>query len=372
MLIGGPLEFNPNLLSSEPLPDISLQMGYDKKNIYWARSGRSAISLVLQTFREELSEGWLLLPDYQCWAVNSVFSSVKTKNISVTRKLILEDNALESSLKDPELKGVFLIDYFGLSNIESDISLIKNKRPDILVFVDAAQAFLSIVMNSEKYACADAIISSPRKFLPIPDGGLAIFPKQKIKSLDKAADNVAQQQNALFLSASSMRTARRSFQDDDPLIKDFESIYLKNFKEHNELFNNEINPISAFSFEVVKRIDLHALAKHRVKNFNFLKDSLISKKLDIVKPIFCDDSSPALVFPVRIKERKRDILRAYLQSKGIYCPVHWPMPEGKEFNLGLESKVLSGEILGFPIDQNCNTSTISILLEEIHNFSKLS
>jgi len=371
MLIGGPLEFNPNLLTSEPLPDISQQMGYDEKNIYWTRSGRSAISLVLQTFKEELSEGWLLLPDYQCWAVNSVFSSVKTKNINVTRKLILEDNALENYLKDPELKGVFLIDYFGLSNIESDISLIKEKRPDILIFVDAAQAFLSIVMNSYKYASADAIISSPRKFLPIPDGGLAIFPNLKIESLGKATDNVAQQQNALFLSASSMRTARRSFQDDDPLIKDFESVYLKNFQEHNELFTNEVNPISVFSFEVIKRIDLHALAKHRVKNFNFLKDSLISKNLDIIEPIFCGDTSPALVFPVRIKERKRDTLRAYLQSKGIYCPVHWPIPESKELNLGIESKVLSGEILGFPIDQSCNASTMSILLEEIHNFLKL-
>ena len=92
----------------------------------------------------------------------------------VNNKLQIEIFDLEQFLLDDNLKGILLVDYFGLSNIQPYIDCIKSLRPDILIIIDAVQAFLSIVLSENKYSGADIVITSPRKFLPIPDGGLVI------------------------------------------------------------------------------------------------------------------------------------------------------------------------------------------------------
>ena len=53
---------------------------------------------------------------------------------------------LKGFLLDKNLRGVFLIDYFGLSDLQPYIELIKSRRPDVLIIVDAVQAFLSLVL----------------------------------------------------------------------------------------------------------------------------------------------------------------------------------------------------------------------------------
>ncbi len=368
MLIGGPLEFDPKLLRQERIPSLIEQLGYKEQNAVWTRSGRSAISFILEVFKENLSKGWLLLPDYQCWSVNSVFNSVKSKNYSITNSLDIDFEDLKDLLSDSNLKGILLIDFFGLADINSQISFIKQKRPDILIFVDAAQSFFSLIDDNKKYENADAIILSLRKFLPMPDGGSAIFPKITVESLGIMDDNISKRMSHLYFSASAMRTIRRKLKVQDPLIDQFESHYLNLFEEHNKLFDNKVNPISLASKEIIERIDLNRLVIDRRNNFKFMKDLFDKNELDFIKPIYGDKIGPALVFPVRVKNTERDNLRSFLQSKQIYCPVHWPIPRNKKIKLGSGALSLSSEILGLPIDQNCNKSTMLTTLKEILSF----
>tara|TARA_E500000331_G_scaffold350846_1_gene396463 strand:- start:230 stop:1348 length:1119 start_codon:yes stop_codon:yes gene_type:complete len=368
MIIGGPLEFDAKSLSEEKLPSLIEELGFKEENVVWTRSGRSAISFVLEVFKHKLSEGWLLLPDYQCWSVNSAFQSVKLKNYNINSNLEIDLAALDSLLNDSNIQAILLIDFFGLSDINSQISFIKQKRPDILIFIDAAQSFFSLIINHKKYENADAIILSLRKFLPISDGGSAIFPEMPVNSLTIDDDNISKKMNHLYFSASAMRTIRRGFKFKDPLVEQFESKYLSLFQQHNELFDNQVNPISSMSKEIIERTDLKKLALDRKDNFLFMRNLLLKNDLKFLEPIFGDTLGPALVFPVRVKNSERNNLRQYLQSKGIYCPVHWPIPSDKKLLSGSGAITLSKEILGLPIDQSCNKSTMLITLEEILTF----
>ena len=124
MIIGGPLEFDAKSLSEEKLPSLIEELGFKDKNVVWTRSGRSAISFVLEVFKYKLSEGWLLLPDYQCWSVNSAFDPVKSKNYNINSNLDIDLAALDLLLNDSDIRAILLIDFFGLSDINSQISLL--------------------------------------------------------------------------------------------------------------------------------------------------------------------------------------------------------------------------------------------------------
>jgi len=369
MFVGGPLEFNSDILASDIIDHPNNQLGLVDANILWTRSGRSSLSLVIESYKKHFSDGWMLLPDYQCWEVNDVFRSIKSKYISVNKNFVLDPDLLESMLQDDELKGILLIDYFGLTDVESSINLINRNRPDIIVIVDAAMSFFSLLKSQKKYCKADVIIASPRKFLPISDGGLVIFNDKELLPIIENKNQENHEQFSLYLSASILRNFRKTSVMDKKTLDKIESIYLSLFKNHNDLFNYQINPISFISMEIIKRIDLQDLADQRENNFKLMKNMFINNDLNQdLEPIFNDVSSPALNFPVRVKNGKRNNLREYLVTKGIFCPIHWPVPKEFKKYLGEFSSHHSDEILGLPIDQRCDTSSMSRLIEEIKIF----
>ena len=45
------------------------------------------------------------------------------------------------------------------------------------------------------------------------------------------------------------------------------------------------------------------------------------------------DSDTPIFLPIFMETKERDGLRKHLIEMGIYCPVHWPKPEGCESNI---------------------------------------
>ena len=368
--IGGSFEFNSELISADEVADINDQIGVSKEKVYWTKSGRSGFALVLNSWQKKISNGWMLLPDYQCWDVLSVFDNIEKKFIAVNEELKLEISDLNFFLEDKNLRGVVLIDYFGISNLQPYIECIKSVRPDVLIIVDAVQAFLSIVLSDNHYPGADVVISSPRKFLPIPDGGLVIFNNKKpIYSLSK--NNNLNDQTSYYISAGILKDAILKNSFDDETFFSLESLYLNLFESHRKLFNNEIEPISNLSLEIMKRTNLKAIVDKRLINFKWMSDAFKQNKYkNILSPIFNDSNGPGIVFPLRVDSKHRDSLRAYLKSRGIFCPVHWPVLQSQLPLLGKSSKLLSREILGLPIDQRYHENDLSRILKEIDNYLK--
>jgi len=279
---------------------------------------------------------------------------------------------LEEFLLDKNLRGVFLIDYFGLSDLQPYIELIKSRRPDVLIIVDAVQAFLSLVLSvNNRYPGADVIISSPRKFLPIPDGGLVIS-KNEHSFLNKNKKNLnLNKQIAYYIAAGVLKDLKIKNLFDEETSNILESLYLDLFENHRKLFDNKVEPISPLSLEIIKRSDLRAIAKKRLKSFKWVSDSLKHGNCSkIISPIYTEKLGPGLVFPVRVHSHQRDSLRNYLKSKGYFCPVHWPIQEKQLPLLGESSKRLSKEILGLPIDQRYDLTDLSKFLDEINMYNK--
>jgi dTDP-4-amino-4,6-dideoxygalactose transaminase len=301
----------------------------------------------------------------------SVFDNIEKKFIAINEELKLEISDIKKFLEDKNLRGVVLIDYFGLSNLQPYIECIKSVRPDVLIIVDAVQAFLSIVLSDNHYPGADVVISSPRKFLPISDGGLVIFNNKKpIYSFSK--NNNLNDQASYYVSAGILKDAILKNSFDDETFLNIESLYLNLFDRHRKLFNNEIEPISNLSLELIKRTNLKAIVNKRLINFKWMSDVFKQNKYEnLLSPIFNDSTGPGIVFPLRVDSKHRDPLRAYLKSRGIFCPVHWPILKSQLPLLGKSSMLLSKEILGLPIDQRYDENDLSRILNEIDNYIKV-
>ena len=313
------------------------------------------------------------MPDYQCWDVLNVFDGIKKKYISVNDKLKLEMSDLEEFLLDKNLRGVFLIDYFGLSDLQPYIELIKSRRPDVLIIVDAVQAFLALVLSVNRYPGADVIISSPRKFLPIPDGGLVISKNNHSLFKKNNKNRNLNKQIAYYIAAGVLKDSKIKNLFDEETSNILESLYLDLFENHRKLFDNKVEPISSLSLEIIKRSDLRAIAKKRLSSFQWVSDSLKHGNCSkIISPIYTETLGPGLVFPVRVHLHQRDSLRNYLISKGFFCPIHWPIHENQLPLLGESSERLSKEILGLPIDQRYDLTDLSKLLDEINTYNKVN
>jgi len=368
--IGGSFEFNSGILSANEVGDANDQIGLSEDKVFWTKSGRSGFALVLKSWHKQLSSGWILMPDYQCWDVLSAFENIEKKFIPVNQELKLEISDLNFFLEDKNLRGIVLIDYFGLSNLNPYIQCIKSIRPDVLIIIDAVQAFLSIIQSVNRYTDADVVISSPRKFLPIPDGGLVIFNNKK-PTLNLSKNSNTNEQTSYYLTAGTLKDAILKNSFDDEIFLNIESLYIELFEHHRGLFNNNVELISPLSMEIIKRTNLKDITKNRIANYKWMANSLGQDKYkNILSPIFNDVLGPGIVFPVRVDSKHRDPLRTYLKYKGIFCPVHWPIPKSHMHLLGKSSKILASEILGLPIDQRYHVDDLSRILKEINNYLK--
>ena len=82
----------PEILASNIIGEVNEQIGVSEERLCLTKSGRSGISLVLKSCHKNLSEGWILMPDYQCCDVLTVFADEKeAKRIAQERSEIMRE-----------------------------------------------------------------------------------------------------------------------------------------------------------------------------------------------------------------------------------------------------------------------------------------
>ena len=370
--IGGPLELTPALLESQPVEDINIQMGFANNTVRWTASGRSGLALILEHWRARLVDGWILLPDYMCWdSVLPVFHDFNVKFASVNEQFVVEISVLEKFLLDQTLRSILLIDYFGLCDLRPQIKFIQALRPDILIIIDAVQAFCSLVGVNNRYYGADAVVSSPRKVLPIPDGGLVILKGNELLDFPPPSIN-SSERVAFYLAAGVLRESFVKMQFDNSINLIVEPLYVNFFNNHGKLIDSKIEAISPISMEILRRTNLRKIAKKRSKNFDWMQNSVREERgSGLIRSAFPKASGPALAFPVRVSSAHRNKLREFLKREGFFCPIHWPIPKKMRDDLGVDSIKLSDELLSLPIDQRYSTKELSRLLDAIERYRDL-
>jgi dTDP-4-amino-4,6-dideoxygalactose transaminase len=307
-------------------------------------NARSGIALLI----ELLSPAHVWIPSFFCGPIIKAVGECKTtvKFYEVDYDLNLTSLAWLDSIQPNDL--VVLVDYFGFPCDPQHINKIRERGAWILE--DACQALLT----EDVGRFSDFVLSSPRKFLGVPDGGVLTLNRE----VAAGAVTLAPPPKTWWLKAFSAVVLRREFD-------------LHGGDRHwFELFQrSEVEgPIGPYAMSELTGMllrhgfDYSMMAEKRVKNYELLANELGEFALFPILP-------PGVVplgFPVRIKDRDR--VRQVLFRNEIYPPVHWQIQGAvpEEFS---DSHRLASEIMTLPCDQRYGKDdmnrVIAVLSEEI-------
>lgn len=291
-------------------------------------SGRTALALVA-----ERHPGRWLLPAYLC---ASVLEPLRGANVELDFYSVGAD-LRPRPVDAGDAAVVLVVDYFGFP--PSDLNWLTG---DAVVLEDCVMGSLVELPDAAAGRFGAVAFTSFRKYLPVPDGGLLVG--IDVPPLPPASGDAVR----CRLLGQALRGAWLA-----GLAPDAEPVFLELIAAGEEALSTE--PPAAMSRvteRLLARLDLREAAERRRANFSLLLELLPN---DVV-PLY--DTLPAgvspLVLPVRVAGR--DALRSRLAERGIFCPVHWPLPPEIDSERFSDEQALSREILGLPVDQRYGAS----------------
>lgn len=231
------------------------------------------------------------------------------------------------------------VNYFGLCTSVQRKILQKYSGEQIIF--DHSQAFF--VQPLDCYAT----IYSPRKFLPVAEGGL-LFTNQNIipEYYERTAeDMVKQYQHALLRSVSTANHAYNVFQDNERVFEDCLP-----------------RRISKITEQMLESFDYLKFKEQRLKNFKMLHSQL--REINQLKIDIEDIESP-LTYPLLVDKKLSNIL---IRSK-IYTPTYW-MDGLKRVSVNsFESKLISN-VTHLVCDQRYGAKEIQFQIDKVQECLK--
>lgn len=323
-----------------------------EENILYLNTGRSAIKYLVENILEK-KYSKILLPSYLC---ESIIKAISSSNIDIDFYKV--DKNLDINIKDIKSKldrytCIFIINYFGFEHKKETIKQLNEIRKNNVIIEDCTHSILSKISQLGHYQ-----IASMRKWIGIPDGSIIVSREHNIRSnIDLVYDRfmvnrlLGQLSKNEYIEGKNIEKSK--FLN---LINDAEKYYDSNFK---------ISRISEISKTILNNQNYNEIIDIRRKNYIYLLENIIN--LSIIEPIYKD--IPDSVCPIGFitKSKERDQLRSYLASNGIYCPVHWEIPE-KVSNDYNESFKLSKNILTIPCDQRYTLDDMEYIIKKLKDY----
>lgn len=301
-------------------------------------SGRGALSLLLGAV--EMEARIALLPAYICDSVISPFEA---------HGYVCQFYDIDSDLT-PNLDcisnyqnvGLFLhMGYYGFPTNRGLSDIIKRlKLGGTIIVEDVTHTLFS---KYTRFEANDYYVASIRKWMGMPSGG---FLSSHNKPLPKT-----ELHNDAFTTVRSKALRLKSRYMKNPNIE-LKSEFLRLFSIGEQIINNDVNGycIDALSKSILYEVDESQLREKRRNNFSVLYEGL--RDVTFLEPVFNelpDDICP-MFFPVYIKGLRNEVQRA-LAEKGLYCPVHWPVPDKLNRYQKSNAWLISQSILSIPCDQ---------------------
>lgn len=299
-IIGGEMEFD---LCVETLPKIHRLSKYGS----YHASGRAALYSILQSLKNREIKR-ILLPDYLCSTIVTTVASARLKYGFYRLKDSLLPDIKDIGLKTDESTAVLVINYFGMQDLSTSLSSLKELSYTVPIIVDDVQALFSFFTPDSKNF--DYSFTSLRKWLPAPDGGLARSKYNDITTSDSVNGFWIKKLNGLAL---------KSLRDN---LKGMDALYLQLLEEGESMIDQSLSARgSEVTSMVFERTDFEAVALKRRQNASFIISGL--KELGIEPLIAPQQDSVPFFVPVVLENR--DAIRKKLFSQNIFCPVHWPL-----------------------------------------------
>lgn len=342
---------------------------YSKGNPKWINlwgyavltsSGRGAISLMLDSIKEDVKYKTVLLPAYICESVimpfikngyNCYFYDIGTNLEPNTNHIV---NYLGEKI------GIILhMGYYGFPTNAKIGDLIKQfKKNGTIIVEDITHTLFSYY---ERYKENDYYIASLRKWFGIPSGGFLASKNKKIQSINKIKESFSSiRKEALLIKGKYIQTENEKLKDQ----------FLKMFNSAEEELNKDLAPydIDAVSNTIILNYDINELISKRRENFSFLLRHI--KGIKATNTVFDDftDKICPFFFPIYV-EKYRDELRKYLIDEKVYCPVHWPNPAQVKNIKSLISRKVYENIISIPCDQRYELNNMEYIISLLKKFS---
>lgn len=262
-------------------------------------SGRTAIETVLKDIPDAHSA---LLPSYCC---DSIISPFRDLGIEVKFYNVEWDGGINYFIEDSA--DIFVwCNYFGYKNVMPDF--------EGVIIEDITHSFLSSEMYHHR---SDYLVASLRKWEPIYCGGYCSVET----NLNTPPDDFIE------IKSSAMKLKAEYLKDLDIEKK---TEFLSLFRDSNNWLAENYSKLSidSWSREYLGHVNIKNQRIIRRQNAHILYEGL-HKKVQFLFPE--EDIDCPLFVPILLDNR--DEVKKYLISHGIYCPVHWPKPEGCESNI---------------------------------------
>lgn len=304
--------------------------------LYLTDSGRSSLRLILDSGMRNRK---FLLPDYLCKIILDVFDerSIEYDFYRVNRDLSVNF----SDIKNKKFDVLYLISYFGQRH---NIAGWLSKNRNALIIEDGAfTPVLERPMNIKNWIG----FNSFRKMSYLPEGSI-------IKSSIKLRDELVAKKDAKFIELKYK--AKRIKYEYLTRNKYSQNKYLDLFVRAEEFLNKQTGIYSISNrgffnlFEFYRNFEKEYTVRQR--NFEVLNRHLKDVSIRI-KPEYYS-------FYV-LDVNRRDELKAYLFSKKIFLPVHWPAIEGRD-------NILYQRVLSIPVDSRYDQDDMAKIARFVRGF----
>ena len=348
--IGGDLALNFDFSKINQNNSLNI---YNKKFNYCLSSGRSAIYLSLMIIKSKIKKFKAFLPYYSCPSIAQPF---KELNIEIIYYGMGSDLSTPSELPSKLDNSVFFfIHYFGINNskIVDFLNIKRNSSKNLFIIEDVVQTCFS---NNYSNNIGHFLISSFRKFLPVPDGSLlSTNYKSKLPLNNPDFEYLYYQ------------IASKELRNSSVLEKIYLDLYLKAEKILDKKTN--LNKMSLFSKEIIQSINISSINKRRI--FNWKKLNIFFEKRNLkFKRLFkkIKKEEVPLAYPIIINNNKRDNFLKYLKKNRVFCAIHWNLKYKKNFNLFYDEYLISKSIVSIPIDHRIDNNNLKRLMDIIDGF----
>lgn len=298
---------------------------------YCVNSGRNALELILRNIRE-ISRLWI--PYYTC---DVILEPIEKLGIQYSFYHVNQDLELSDALDLQAGEYILLTNYFGIKDLY--VSEMASKYGERLI-VDNSQAYFSDPVEGIK------TFYSPRKFVGVPDGGIAIIPGTEI-------DMSAYEQDYSYDRCSHLLKridlgATEGYAD---------------FKQNSLVLKKQpIRRMSRLTSAVLRSVDFESVKETRLSNLRFLHENL--RDCNILRCVNeAMNSTCPMVYPYIHSCIDSPIRQQLIQNK-IFVAAYWPNVQDWCREGDVENCLYSG-IIPLPIDQRYSLNDMSRILNTL-------